>query len=48
MFMKTQQIFRVMESTARILDTKKNTLGEIYPKMFINNSECVIESSYSN
>ena len=48
MFMKTQQIFRVMESTARILDTKKNTLGEIYPKMFINNSEWVIESSYSN
>ena len=48
MFMKTEQIFRVMESTARILDNRKNNIGEVYPKMFINGSEWTAESSYSN
>ena len=47
-FIKTDQISRVMESTQRILNPKKNLLIDIYPKMFINNSEWVAESSYSN
>ena len=47
-FLKTDQITRVMESTQRILDKKGNTLFDIYPKMFINNSEWSVESSYSN
>ena len=38
-----------MQSTARILNTNnKGTLDEIYPKMFFNSSEWVIESSYNN
>ena len=47
-FQKTDQISRVMESTQRILNPKKNLLLDIYPKMFINNSEWVAESSYGN
>ena len=47
-FIKTDQISRVMESTQRILNPKNNLLIDIYPKMFINNSEWVAESSYSN
>ena len=47
-FLKTDQISRVMESTQRILDSKSNLLIDIYPKMYINNSEWVVESSYSN
>ena len=47
-FIKTDQISRVMESTQRILNPKSNLLMDIYPKMFINNSEWVAESSYSN
>ena len=47
-FLKTDQISRVMESTQRILDNKSNLLIDIYPKMYINNSEWVVESSYSN
>jgi hypothetical protein len=47
-FIKTDQISRVMESTQRILNPKNNLLIDIYPKMFINNSEWVVESSYSN
>ena len=47
-FIKTDQISRVMESTQRILNPKNNLLLDIYPKMFINNSEWVAESSYSN
>ena len=47
-FLKADQITRVMESTQRILDKKGSTLLDIYPKMFINNSEWAIESSYSN
>ena len=47
-FLKTDQISRVMESTQRILNPKNNLLIDIYPKMFINNSEWVAESSYSN
>ena len=47
-FLKTDQISRVMESTQRILDSKANLLINIYPKMYINNSEWVVESSYSN
>ena len=47
-FLKTDQISRVMESTQRILDSKANLLIDIYPKMYINNSEWVVESSYSN
>ena len=47
-FLKTDQIFRVMESTQRILGSKSNLLVDIYPKMYINNSEWVIESSYGN
>ena len=47
-FMKTDQISRVMESTQRILNPKNSVLNDIYPKMFINNSEWVAESSYSN
>ena len=47
-FLKTDQISRVMESTQRILDSKSNLLMDIYPKMYINNSEWVVESSYSN
>ena len=47
-FQKTDQISRVMESTQRILNPKKNLLLDIYPKMFINNSEWVAESSYCN
>ena len=46
--LKTEQIFRVMESTARILDNKKNKLDEIYPKLLFNSSEWVVESSYGN
>ena len=47
-FLKTDQISRVMESTQRILNPKNNLLIDIYPKMFINNSEWVAESSYGN
>ena len=47
-FLKTDQISRVMESTQRILDSKSSLLIDIYPKMYINNSEWVVESSYSN
>ena len=47
-FIKTDQISRVMESTQRILNPKNNLLLDIYPKMFINNSEWVAESSYGN
>ena len=47
-FLKTDQISRVMESTQRILNNKSNLLIDIYPKMYINNSEWVAESSYSN
>ena len=47
-FIKTDQISRVMESTQRILNPKNNLLLDIYPKMFINNSEWVAESSYNN
>ena len=47
-FLKTDQISRVMESTQRILNSKSNLLIDIYPKMYINNSEWVVESSYSN
>lgn len=46
--LKTEQIFRVMESTARILDNRKNNLDDIYPKLSLNSSEWVIESTYSN
>ena len=46
--LKTEQIFRVMESTAKILDNRKNNLDEIYPKLSLNSSEWVIESTYSN
>ena len=47
-FIKTDQISRVMESTQRILNPKHNLLLDIYPKMFINNSEWMAESSYNN
>ncbi len=48
MFMKTEQIFRVMESTARILDNRQNNIADVFPKMFINGSEWTAESSYCN
>ena len=45
---KNDQILKVMESTQTILNSKSNLLMDIYPKMYINNSEWVAESSYSN
>ena len=42
--LKTEQIFRVMESTARILDNRRNKLDDICPKMSFNSSEWIIES----
>ena len=45
-FLKTDQISRVMESTQRILNTKSNLLIDIYPKMYINNSEVIIPQEF--
>ncbi|MCQ2821515.1 MAG: hypothetical protein MJ252_30015 [archaeon] len=46
--LKAEQITRVMESTVRILENKRNTLEGVTPKMFLNSSEFLVESSYNN
>lgn len=47
-FNKNDQIMRVMESTNKILESKKIDYDKITRKLSFNTSEYVIESSYSN
>ena len=45
---RLEPIERCLKSTAKILVTKKINYQEIYPKLSINESELVFESSYNN
>jgi hypothetical protein len=47
-FNKNDQILRVIESTDKILESKKIRYDDISRKLAFNSSEWVVESSYSN
>ena len=47
-YKKSDSILRILESTNKILDSKKLNIDEINKKLLFNSSEWVVESSYSS